>query len=780
MKMLLRAVAFGLLCLPLALGLLILATGPASRARRTGQAGATGDAAESLPGSERTVPLYSAGFVDDSGYRLSYRFTGPIRDWSSLAEMRAACRGRAGRGVAEFQARLSSLAADSPGFDEQARSLKLRIGLLHMYEGEFVEAASWFARARDEHPGLSRELRANLEALIGVAALRRGEIENCVACLGPTSCILPIAREAVHQRTEGSREAIRRFTAYLKERPEDLGVRWLLNVACMTLGEYPEKVPREFLIPLARFGENPAPVRFTNVAPRVGLDARGPNMLGGALFDDFTGDGLPDVFVTSGDIDLGASLYVNRGDGTFEDRGHSAGLGAQTMAANATCADFDNDGWLDVLLLRGGWETAYRLSLLRNVGGKTFADVTLASGLGEPIASQSAAWGDYDGDGLVDVYVVGEYHRHLSEPRDQPHDRRNLGRLYHNNGDGTFTDVAASAGVENGAWAKGAAWGDYDDDGRPDLFVSNQEAPQRLYHNNGDGTFTDVAAALGVTGPASSFSCWFWDYDNDGRLDLFVAGFRAHLNDVIADYLGLAAKGERLRLYRNRGAAGFRDVTAEVGLNRVLLPMGSNFGDIDNDGYLDIYLGTGLPSYRFLDPNVLFHNVAGRRFEDITLTSGTGHLQKGHAVSFADWDGDGDLDLFVQLGGQTPGDRAHNVLFQNPGTGHHWLKVKLVGTKTNRAALGAQLRVDVTAPPGQTRSIHRVISSGSSFGGNSLVATFGLGDATSVSSLTVSWPVSKTQQTFRALPADQAIEITEGSDRYRVVNQPRLAVPAPP
>src|SRR5262249_52807228 len=215
--------------------------------------------------------------------------------------------------------------------------------------------------------------------------------------------------------------------------------------------------------------------------------------------------------------------------------------------------------------------------------------------------------------------------------------------------DGTFENVAERAGVLNARWAKGVAWGDYDDDGDPDLYVSNMDGPNRLYRNNGDGTFTDVAPELGVTEPHDSFSCWWWDYDNDGRLDLFVSGFRASLQDIVADMLGRPAKGDRPHLYRNLGPAGFRDVAAEVGLDRVTLPMGSNCADIDNDGYLDVFLATGRPPYSILVPDLMFKNVNGRRFEDVTTSSGTGHLQKGHGVSFADYDHDGDLDLFVEV-----------------------------------------------------------------------------------------------------------------------------------
>ncbi len=214
--------------------------------------------------------------------------------------------------------------------------------------------------------------------------------------------------------------------------------------------------------------------------------------------------------------------------------------------------------------------------------------------------------------------------------------------------------------------------------------------PCRLYHNEGDGKFKDVAPELGVTGPDFSFACWFWDFDNDGRLDLYVNDYRARVAEVLASAMGVKLQGSsRPRLYRNVGADLFRDVSEEVGLDRAMAPMGANFGDIDNDGYLDVYLGTGDMSYEGLDVNLLFKNVNGYKFADVTMSSFTGHLQKGHGVSFADWDGDGDLDLFVELGGATPGDRGFNALFENHLEGRNWLKLKLTGTKTNRAALGA-------------------------------------------------------------------------------------------
>jgi hypothetical protein len=172
-------------------------------------------------------------------------------------------------------------------------------------------------------------------------------------------------------------------------------------------------------------------------------------------------------------------------------------------------------------------------------------------------------------------------------------------------------------------------------------------------------------------------------------------------------------------------------------------------------------------------PNVLLRSIGGRGFEDITVASGTGHLQKGHGVSFADWDRDGDVDLFFEAGGATPGDKAHNVLFENPGRGHRWLTLKLVGTRSNRAAIGARVRVDVSGPEG-LRSIHRVIGGGSSFGNNPLTPTIGLGRAEAIASVEIRWPDGRSRQVARGVPLDCAIEIIEGKDGYRLLGWPRL------
>jgi hypothetical protein len=740
-----------------------------------------------LPGSPDVVFSDPLAF-DESVFSVTAAFADQIRDDTSLIEYRQVIAARASRAKARLMEQDARLRLDETPTLEQALAathLYRELAFVALYEGDHNAAANWLRKSLElaRMPSMPPVIRAHMTALLGINALRRGEQDNCIGCVGPSSCIFPIARDAIHVQPSGSREAVFWFTEYLHEWPGDLRVLWLLNVASMTLGEYPDTLPSQFLIPVEPFRSKLDMGKFDNIATRVGLIARGPDLAGGCVFDDFTGDGRPDIFTTTFDVNHGASLYANRGDGIFEDRSEVSGLGDQVYSLNAVRADYDNDGWPDILLLRGGWEKPARMSLLRNTGGGVFEDVTIASGLGKPISTESAAWGDYDNDGRLDLFVCGEYlpppNPSPDDPEPREPDQRNLCRLYHNEGNGAFVDVAAQTGVLNERWAKGASWGDYDNDGRLDLFVSNMNGQARLYRNMGSGAFDDVAPSVGVEGPPHGFTCLFWDFDNDGRPDIFVADYGGSLAEVVADRLGLLAQSENhAHLYHNLGSDGFRQVSREVGLAHPAPVMSVNCGDIDNDGLLDLYLGTGWMNLSGLVPNLMFANV-GNRFEDVTESTGTGHLQKGHGVSFADWDGDGNLDLFVVLGGGYPGDRGFNALFHNPGHKGHWLKVKLIGTKTNRSALGAKIQVELKEPNGETRSIYRTIGNNGSFGGNSLVESIGLRDAMSVERLTVSWPTSQTTQTFRRVAADQAIEITEGSESVKVLDQPAIVLPPP-
>ena len=269
--------------------------------------------------------------------------------------------------------------------------------------------------------------------------------------------------------------------------------------------------------------------------------------------------------------------------------------------------------------------------------------------------------------------------------------------------------------------------------------------------------------------PTPAFPAWFWDYDNDGVLDLYVTGYDALVDDIALSYLGKPFTAELARLYRGRGDGGFDDVTEAVRLTRPSAPMGANFGDLDGDGFQDFYLGTGYTAYFALMPNLMYLNKGGERFADVTTAGGFGHLQKGHGVAFVDYDNDGDQDVFEQMGGALRGDKYMDSLFENPGFGHRHLVVELFGRGSNRAALGARIRVNVATPEG-TRSIYKHVNSGATFGANSVGRQFvGLGNAERIESVEIYWPTSDRSQTFENVPLDSTLQIIEGADDARTL-----------
>jgi hypothetical protein len=689
--------------------------------------------------------------LDTSGFGAVASKVPPWSESSSLQEIAGLWRDVGHRLLRP----LDDYLAGSPELSEAQRlNLRLARAMLLNYEGEPAQAYDELTAVRASLEGNSLLSAGWLYTVIyyqGVCSLRRGENENCIMCRGESSCILPIAPAAVHRNPRGSRAAVAHFTEYLRRFPDDLEVRWLLNLAHMTLGEHPGKVDPAYVLTLDRWTESEFDIgRFHDVGHQAGVNQY--NQAGGAVMEDFDNDGLLDLAVTSFDPTQRMTLYRNAGDGTFEDRTESAGVAGQLGGLFCVQGDYDNDGSMDLYIPRGAWLTSpIRPTLLRNNGGGGFVDVTEAAGLLDPVNSNSASWADYDNDGFLDLFVCCEQ---------QPN------RLYHNRRDGTFEEVASRARLHwNGQpFCKGAAWLDYDNDRDPDLFVNYLNGPAHLFRNNGDGTFTEVTSELGINGPQQGFSCWAWDYDNDGWLDIFATCYDRTVDDVVKGLLGRPHGRLSNRLFRNVNGRGFENATKAAGLDMVFASMGSNFADFDNDGYLDMYLATGEPSLGSLVPNRLFKNVAGKRFAEVTASSGTGHLQKGHGVACGDWDRDGDVDLFVQTGGAVNGDKYHNVLFENPGQGNHWLTVKLVGKKSNRAAVGARIKA-VTAGPAPL-TVHRHVTSGSSFGANPLQQTLGLAQADRVTTLEVYWPTSDTTQVFHDIAADQAIEVTEFAEGY--------------
>ena len=640
----------------------------------------------------------------------------------------------------------------------------------HLRFGEAEEAIRLLKEALDEEsreqPEVSHE--ADLLKELAVASLKMGELDNCVSPDGRLICALPLDKSAVHEDKQGAKGAVEYLTRLLELEPENIRAMWLLNIAHMTLGTYPEGAPAQFRVAPQAFESEYHIGRFKEIAPYAGLYAVNP--AGGSIIEDFDNDGLLDIMTSTWDPCKPLTYYRNRGDGTFVDYTEYAELSGHFGGLNISQTDYDNDGWMDVLVMRGGWmkmRGQMRMSLLRNNGDNTFTDVTEMSGLASPAyPSQSAAWADYDNDGDLDLFVCNETMR---EAGVESTALMFPSQLFRNDGNGRFEDVAQVAGVQNWRYCKGSAWGDYDNDGDPDLFISNFGEENRLYRNDGNGMFIDVAPGLGLIDPTDSFATWFWDYDNDGWLDIFVAGYGEDIAEVAADRMGIENNGPRPRLYRNLGRGRFEDVTQETGLWHIHLAMGANFGDLDNDGYPDFYLGTGAPSLDVLAPNVMYRNNAGRGFQDVTFSGGFGHLQKGHGVSFGDLDRDGDQDIFLQVGGFFPGDGFVNALYMNPGHGNRWLSVKLVGAESNSAGIGARIKVTLKDRDGAERNVYAVVGNGSSFGGSTLTQEIGLGQAHEVVSLEVRWPATDSRQLFTDVPTDRHIVIREDASNFEIL-----------
>lgn len=676
------------------------------------------------------------------------------------------------------QKRVESLKREPlPDDPVERTSFKYRLGREQLRAGDTREAIKTLqevARRMVKTPQRYNESQARrVKKTLGLAWLRLGEQENCLLNHTSKSCILPIQGEGLHEKPEGSRNAIKYFGKFLEQYPNRLNTRWLLNIAYMTLGEYPDGVPSEWFIPLDRTESDVEVPPFPDIAPQLGLDVM--DLSGGTVVEDFSGNGYLDILISSWHLDDQVRFFENNGDGTFTEKTEEAGLKGITGGLNLRHADYTNNGSTDVLVLRGAWRGAggtYPNSLLRNDGDGTFTDVTREAGIYERLPTQTAAWGDFNNDGAVDLFVGNE----STDAQEAP------SSLYRNDGDGSFTPIADQMGVDVKAFVKGVTWGDYNNDGYQDLYVSVLGGDNRLFRNEGPGeggewSFTNVAEDAGVNEPEQSFPVWFWDYNNDGHLDLFVSGYQIGLGDVAREYLGEPLTHTTLpRLYRNNGDGTFTDVADDANLDKVLYSMGSNYGELNNDGNLDFYVGTGDPDFRSLMPSRMFLNQSGHRFAEVTLSGHFGNIQKGHAVAFADFNHNGRQDIYMNMGGALVGDTYQNLFFKNPGFEKNWLAVRLVGTESNRSGIGARVKA-VVRTGDSTRALRRVVGSGSSFGGNPFRVHLGLGEAEVVDRLVVTWPAADGRQVFTDVAANQHIRVREGAEEVSPLDVSSFSYP---
>jgi len=613
--------------------------------------------------------------------------------------------------------------------------------------------------------GKDSVVRMNVLPVLGMAYLRLGERVNCVGQHNTDACIMPIRGKGIHKLKEGAQKAINTFQAVLREYPDNLDVRWLLNISYMTVGEYPKSVPAQWLIPGLADLNSVSMKPFIDIAPGLGISVE--DRAGGAIVDDFDNDGFLDIVTSAWGMDDPMHFFHNNGDGTFTDKSEASHLSQITGGLNMNHTDYNNDGFLDILVLRGAWQgfTGFGEqpnSLLRNNGDGTFTDVTIEAGMLSYHPTQTATWNDFNQDGWVDVFIGNE----TSIPA-EPHPCE----LFINNQDGTFTDVFKAHNVTIMGFVKGVASGDYDNDDLPDIFFSTMGGEKVLLRNLGvQGNhviFENATEKAGFAKEISScFASWFFDYDNDGWLDLCTWNYEFKEN------LSFYAAREALHLsndntgkgylFHNNHDGTFTNVTKAMELNQTAFAMGSNYGDIDNDGFLDMYIGTGNPNFESLVPNKMFLNIGGKKFADVTTNARVGNLQKGHGVSFCDLDNDGDQDIYADMGGAFIGDSYPSAFYMNPGqTTNHWIYLQLEGTQTNRAALGAKVTLHFQEG-GKSRTVYREVNSGGSFGDSPFRREIGIGQADVIDKIIIHWPTSGIQQEFKNVQPNQFIKIREG------------------
>jgi hypothetical protein len=530
----------------------------------------------------------------------------------------------------------------------------------------------------------------------------------------------------------------------------------------------------------------PGPIRFEEIAHKSGLNFRLQNgatgklhqielMLGGVAAFDFDNDGCVDLYFTNGAAipslkktgpEFYNRLYRNKCDGTFEDVTEKSGTAGEGYSIAVATADFDNDGRADIFVAG-----VNRNILYRNLGGGRFADVTAGAGLSgiDPqfgkMWAVSAGWLDYDNDGWLDLFVSNYVAWDAAKepecgPREgrfycSPEVYRGLpNQLFHNNHDGTFTDVSRSSGIAaHIGKGMGVAFADFDHDGFTDIFVANDSVRSFLFHNQGDGTFREIGVEAGVAfredGAAiAGMGADFRDFDNDGLPDLVISGM---INDGFLLFRNLPKR----RL--------FEDFGQRSGLlrgTRQLTGWGLGMYDFDNDGWRDLFFAVShFPALdRYIgksaaQPNRVFRNLEGKRFEDVSAGAGPDFQGASlhHGAAFADFDNDGRIDVAVTtLEGPVK-------LFRNVSPAQHWLAIRLHGTRSNRQGLGAEVRV--TLPDGRTLQGHATTSVGYASSSEALVR-FGLGANTTVSRIEVHWPGAGTQQ-LTNVKADRVLDIEE-------------------
>ena len=621
---------------------------------------------------------------------------------------------------------------------------------LHVYfslqYGEVLERHQQYLQ---QHP---HDAWARLE--LGRTFMKCGLLEEAVKELDIAAQTPSVARRALYESMVANYRLGQYATAMHAGRlclehdlADDQARYWLWLTAQKTNG-YADVVPTAMRMQVVA-GYHATNLEFEDVAAEIGLDKTSGGR-GTAVFDS-NGDGTLDVLIAG--AHAGCSLYRNNGDGTFTDISTGSGLDKCVYAFAIAVGDYDNDGLPDLFVTGLGFFDGQGI-LLRNNGDGTFTNVTKAAGLNIWGPAFTATWIDYDGDGYLDLFVVNNLGGLFN--------RKTPNRLFHNNRNGTFTEVTKAAGLQTLWPSLGAAWGDFRNIGRPDLFISNLGRAQ-MFHNNGDGTFTDVSRQAGIDTPAIGSVCLCCDIDNDGWLDIVQFTYSRPQDAIHTLRTGQGPNGgSPMRVFRNNRDGTFTNIAPQLGLTGCWGTMSGAIGDVANNGYLDLFLGNGDARIDRTEPSILFEND-GHHFHNVSFAAGLPFTGKGHGVNIADLAGDGRLHLIVGAGGLYPGDLLTTTVHRPKQLPGNYLNVRLVGTRSNRDAIGARLKLWAGG-----REQHRLVSGGSGFGCLPYEQHFGLGELTQIDWLEIRWPSNHWQRLDRP-PINQTLRVVEGQMSWELV-----------